>query len=111
MKAKDSLAGIVNRRKFVRLLGFAGGGAWLARLVKGATLNPSALRELLVRFPEKTDLILRTDRPPQLETPLHYFREDLTPNDAFYVRWHMEGIPTSIDLRTFRLQIAGHVER
>ena len=65
----------------------------------------------LVRFPQKTDLILRTDRPPQLETPLHFFREDLTPNEAFYVRWHLEGIPTSVDLRAFRLQIEGHVQR
>ncbi len=62
-------------------------------------------------FPEKTDLILLTDRPPQLETPLKYFCEDLTPNDAFFVRWHNEGIPTSVDLRTFRLSVGGHVER
>ncbi|HVV71203.1 MAG TPA: molybdopterin-dependent oxidoreductase, partial [Verrucomicrobiae bacterium] len=47
----------------------------------------------------------------QLETPLHYFRQDLTPNEAFYVRWHLEGIPTSINLDSFRLQIGGHVEK
>ncbi len=40
-----------------------------------------------------------------------YFREDLTPNDAFYVRWHLEGIPTSIDVEAFRLRIEGHVEK
>jgi len=44
----------------------------------------------LVRFPEKAEMILLTDRPPQLETPLHYFRQDLTPNKAFFVRWHLE---------------------
>jgi DMSO/TMAO reductase YedYZ molybdopterin-dependent catalytic subunit len=54
-------------------------------------------------------MILLTDRPPQLETPLHYFRQDLTPNEAFFVRWHLEGIPTSVDLRTFRLNVSGHV--
>jgi hypothetical protein len=32
--------------------------------------------------PEKTEMILLTDRPPQLETPLHYFRQDLTPMDT-----------------------------
>lgn len=63
----------------------------------------------LVRFPEKTDLILLTDRPPQLETPLKYFKHDLTPNDAFFVRWHLSGIPTRVDLRTFRLALKGHV--
>lgn len=63
----------------------------------------------MARFPEKANLILRTDRPPLLETPLHYFRQDLTPNEAFYVRWHESGIPTTVDLQTFRLNVAGHV--
>jgi hypothetical protein len=44
-------------------------------------------------------LVLQTDRPPQLETPLHYFRQDLTPNDAFFVRWHLAGMPTQVDTR------------
>lgn len=53
---------------------------------------------------------LLTDRAPQLETPLHYFRQDFTPNDAFFVRWHLEGIPTAVD-DSFRLTIGGHVEK
>lgn len=65
----------------------------------------------MARFPEKADLVLLTDRPPLLETPLHYFRQDLTPNNAFFVRWHLEGIPTSVDLREFRLRVGGHVQR
>ena len=65
----------------------------------------------MVRFPEKRELVLQTDRPPQLETPLHYFRQDFTPNDAFFVRWHLAGIPTQVDTRSFRLQIDGHVQR
>ena len=48
----------------------------------------------MVRFPQKRELILLTDRAPQLETPLHYFRQDFTPNEAFFVRWHVAGIPT-----------------
>jgi len=63
----------------------------------------------MARFPEKTDLYLLTDRPPQLETPLKYFQQDLTPNDAFFVRWHLAQVPTSVDLKTFRLAIGGHV--
>src|SRR3974390_17267 len=62
----------------------------------------------LVRYPQKTDLILLTDRPPQLETPLEYFETDLTPNEAFFVRWHLSGIPTSVDTRTFRLEVSGN---
>ena len=63
----------------------------------------------LVAYPQKTDLILLTDRPPQLETPLRYFRTDLTPNDAFFVRWHLSGIPTTVDVRDFRLEVGGLV--
>ena len=62
-----------------------------------------------VRYPDKTDLILLTDRPPQLETPLHYFRQDLTPNEAYFVRWHLAAIPTRVDSGTFRLVIDGAV--
>jgi DMSO/TMAO reductase YedYZ molybdopterin-dependent catalytic subunit len=83
----------------------------MSPLLPRASPNVSPQPEQLVRFPEKADLILRTDRPPQLETPLRYFLEDFTPNEAFYVRWHLEGIPTSIDPRVFRLQIGGHVEK
>ena len=95
----------------MRLLGLSTGGTWFAPLLTAASPNPHGPVDQLVRFPEKTELILRTDRPPQLETPLFYFREDFTPNEAFYVRWHLEGIPTSVDLGKFRLQISGHVER
>jgi DMSO/TMAO reductase YedYZ molybdopterin-dependent catalytic subunit len=63
----------------------------------------------LARFPEKDPLILLTDRPPQLETPLRYFREDLTPNEAHFVRWHLSGIPTAVDLKTWRLEVGGNV--
>ncbi len=51
------------------------------------------------------------DRPPCLETPWEYYRFDLTPNDAFYVRWHLQFIPTTVDLRTWRLRVGGHVNR
>ncbi|HTL56084.1 MAG TPA: molybdopterin-dependent oxidoreductase [Candidatus Limnocylindrales bacterium] len=111
MKAKVSVAAhALNRREFMRLLALAGTGTLMAPLATRASQN-TPVSEQLVRFPQKTDLILRTDRPPQLETPLRFFREDLTPNEAFYVRWHLEGIPTSIDLETFRLQIDGQVEK
>jgi DMSO/TMAO reductase YedYZ molybdopterin-dependent catalytic subunit len=92
------------------MLGASGAGSLVSPLLTAAGAGVNATPEQLVGFPEKTKLILRTDRPPQLETPLHYFLEDFTPNEAFYVRWHLEGIPTSIDLDAFRLQISGHVE-
>src|SRR5579863_9323177 len=61
--------------------------------------------------PQKTPLILLTDRPVQLETPREYFRQVFTPNDAFYVRWHLSGIPSAVDLKQWKLQIEGNVRR
>jgi sulfite dehydrogenase (cytochrome) subunit A len=102
----------MNRRGFLRLIGATGAAA----LTSSCNRFNSAARTLsspapLARFPEKTEMMLLTDRAPQLETPLHYFRQDLTPNEAFFVRWHLEGVPTSVDLRTFRLTVSGHVRQ
>src|SRR6266436_1772749 len=102
----------LSRRAFIRLIAASSGAALASPMAMSAALNEadeSAPR--LVRYPEKSELILLTDRPPLLETPLHYFRQDLTPNEAFFVRWHLEGIPTSVDLRTFRLNVSGHVQQ
>jgi sulfite dehydrogenase len=63
------------------------------------------------RFPEKGDMIMLTDRPPQLETPLSIFQQDITPNDYFFVRWHLSQILTKIDIDTFRLYIGGAVDK
>src|SRR5262252_4791429 len=65
----------------------------------------------LVRYPEKIDLILLTSRPPQLETPMKYFDRAITPNEAFFVRYHVFPIPLEVDLATWRLRITGRVER
>jgi len=65
----------------------------------------------MVKYPEKKDMILLTDRPPQLETPLKIFRQDITPNEYFFVRWHLAQLPTKIDIDTFRLYIGGAVNK
>ncbi|MEW5847440.1 MAG: molybdopterin-dependent oxidoreductase [Myxococcota bacterium] len=65
----------------------------------------------LVTLPEKSPLIQLTDRPVQLETPRHHFLHAFTPASAFFVRWHLDGHPTRVDLATWRLQLDGHVER
>ena len=66
----------------------------------------------LVAFPEKRPLMVMTTRPPQLETPFPIFNENIfTPNDAFFVRWHLANIPSAIDLQTFRLTIRGRVKQ
>ena len=66
----------------------------------------------LVAYPGKRPLLQTTARPPQLETPFQVFDEGvITPNDAFFVRYHLADIPTSIDPDLFRLEISGHVDR
>ncbi|CAG2154308.1 Protein-methionine-sulfoxide reductase catalytic subunit MsrP [Cupriavidus yeoncheonensis] len=108
------------RRRFLQ-----GAGALMAQAALGATAldalaagtpgkvaMPFANGEReLATFPQKRPLILLTSRPPQLETPFSVFNEGiLTPNDAFFVRYHWSGIPTSIDPQTYRLRIGGHVK-
>jgi DMSO/TMAO reductase YedYZ molybdopterin-dependent catalytic subunit len=66
-------------------------------------------RRNLVAYPEKRPLIVLTSRPPQLETPFEVFNEGLiTPNDAFFVRYHNAGIPTSIDGDKHVIRIGGN---
>jgi DMSO/TMAO reductase YedYZ molybdopterin-dependent catalytic subunit len=65
----------------------------------------------LATQPQKAPLILLTDRPVQLETPRHYFLNAFTPNEAFYVRWHLETLPNSVDLKDWRFQVEGNVDK
>lgn len=66
----------------------------------------------LVAYPGKRPLIRLTARPPQLETPFSVFGEGaITPNDAFFVRYHLADIPLEIDVDAYRLAVGGHVER
>jgi len=49
--------------------------------------------QALFKLPGKVPLIKKTYRPPNFETPVEYFRTPITRNDAFFVRWHLAGIP------------------
>lgn len=60
---------------------------------------------LMDALPGKRALIKRSFRPPNYETPVALFRDAYTPNDAFYVRWHM-GVP-ELGLADWRLRVAG----
>ena len=56
----------------------------------------------LVAYPGKRPLIRQTTRPPQLETPFSVFDEGIiTPNDAFFVRYHLADIPADDRSRRF----------
>jgi sulfite dehydrogenase len=47
----------------------------------------------LYALPGKIPLIKKTYRPPNFETPVQFFRTTVTPNNAFFVRYHLAGIP------------------
>jgi sulfoxide reductase catalytic subunit YedY len=64
-----------------------------------------------VAFPQKRPLITYSDRPPLLETPREVFTSAITPNDLFFVRWHMPMIPTYINPNTFSITIDGEVTK
>jgi DMSO/TMAO reductase YedYZ molybdopterin-dependent catalytic subunit len=64
-----------------------------------------------VTYPQKSPLLRLTDRPIQLETPRAYFRSAITPNEAFYVRYHLPDIPNAVDLKTWRLELTGNFKR
>lgn len=88
-----------------------GAGAFAALTALGGLPEIVSAAPRMVRFPEKTDMILLTNRPPQLETPLKYFKELITPNEAVFVRWHISQLPTNIDLATWRIKVSGNVEK
>ena len=83
----------------------------LGTLARAATVDLPMVnghRKLAV-YPEKRPMIVLTSRPPQLETPWEVFNEGMiTPNDAFFVRYHNAGLPTSIDVDQHAIHIGGN---
>ena len=107
----------LSRRRFIAgmggvgltgLLGASARNAMAATLVELPFAN--GRRGLATNFPQKGAMLLQRTRPPLLETPWAVFDQGVfTPNDRFYVRWHLANIPTEIDPAKFRLNIRGHV--
>jgi sulfite dehydrogenase (cytochrome) subunit A len=80
--------------------------------VESITLPFGNGERLLVRYPQKRPLIRLTSRPPQLETPFSVFAEGpITPNDAFFVRYHLASLPYDVDPEKFILKVKGKVDR
>lgn len=113
------MSNIPHSRLRRRLLAAGGAGlatAGWASLGRAAGVAPASLdlpvangHRNLVAYPEKRPLIVLTSRPPQLETPFEVFNDGLiTPNDAFFVRYHNAGIPTSIDGDKHVIKIGGN---
>lgn len=83
---------------------------WPSALAETASLPFANGDRDLVAYPGKRPMLELSARPPQLETPFAVFDESLfTPNDAFFVRYHLAGIPTEIDPATYQIEIGGSV--
>ena len=114
---RRQLTSLPSRRRFLHVASAAGIAATFGDRGLGAVARQSRVtlpfdnggREL-VAYPQKRPLIVLTARPPQLETPFAVFNEGLlTPNDAFFVRYHWSGLPLSINPAAYRLRLGGHV--
>src|ERR1700749_2272073 len=66
----------------------------------------------IVSYPQKRPMTGPTSRPPQLETPFVVFNDGpITPNNAFFVRYHLSDLPYNIDPDKFTLQVKGKVDK
>ncbi len=87
--------------------GLALAGTGLAgRLAQAALPQGTLDSQRLESLPGKQPLLKRSYRPPNYESPPAAFAQDITPNDQFFVRWHLMNIP-QVDAREWRLSIGG----
>jgi DMSO/TMAO reductase YedYZ molybdopterin-dependent catalytic subunit len=78
---------------------------------KRADLSPdlpagTRAEAILEALPGKKPLIKLTYRPPNYETPASYLDSLFTPNNAFFVRYHLADIP-EVDERSWKLRVGG----
>lgn len=83
-----------------------------------STLIPQALPDgtraiaRFVNLPDKRRMLRLTDRPPNYASPVNVFTDAVTPNDRFFVRYHLDTVPSAADLDGWSLAVAGDaVER
>src|SRR3954453_12230191 len=109
---------MISRRQVLTAAGataLAGSGIatpkFFAAHAANAQLNPALPEGLrntatLESLPGKKPLIKLSYRPPNYESPLEYFRTPITPNDEFFVRYHLSDIP-EVDAKTWKLVVGG----
>ena len=108
-----------NRREFLKKsaggIALAGAVPLLSRHALAADLIAPGYSSLpagdieasvLEALPGKVPLIKRTWRPPNYETPPEFFTTDITPNKAFFVRYHLANIP-EVSADTWTLKVGG----
>ena len=103
---------MIDRRRFIAGLSVPALASLSSTVSAASSIwQPSELPEgaaaTLDSLPGKVPLIKRTYRPPNFETPIEYLRDPITRNDAFFVRYHLSGIPQKIDAKAWRLKVGG----
>lgn len=103
---------MVDRRHFIKKS--AGGLAALSGLAllqrSGLAATGTEESTIMEALPGKEALIKQTFRPPNYETPIHYFDTPFTPNNHFFVRYHNAVIP-EVKIGEWRLRIGGDAVR
>jgi sulfite dehydrogenase len=95
---------MIDRRDVLR-------GAALAAL-DSVTLPFANGERPMVKYPQKIPMLGLTSRPPQLETPFSVFNAGpITPNNAFFVRYHLADLPYDLDPDKFTLDVKGKVDK
>jgi DMSO/TMAO reductase YedYZ molybdopterin-dependent catalytic subunit len=99
-------------------VGVAGAGLVLQRVIGCDARAADALKlspmlpegtqaeAVLDTLPGKKPLIKLSYRPPNYETPIDAFGTAITPNDAFFVRYHLSDIP-KVDANTWKVAVGG----
>jgi DMSO/TMAO reductase YedYZ molybdopterin-dependent catalytic subunit len=109
---------MINRRAMMELAGSAlavGGSGLLSRAARAAEKSflteglPQGVYDTatLEALPGKKPLIKLSYRPPNYETPVSYFTSEFTPNDSFFLRYHLASIPEKIDAAQWKLRVGG----
>jgi sulfite dehydrogenase (cytochrome) subunit A len=108
---------MLHRRQLIQGGAAALAGSAIASPMKALALETATLpfangERPLVQYPQKRKLLRLTTRPPQLETPFSVYDEGVvTPNDAFFVRYHLADIPLAVDPDKFTLEVKGKVDK
>src|SRR4030081_2750255 len=107
---------MLDRREIMKRAGVValatGFGSFKAFALDTVTLPFNNGERPLAKYPHKRLTISQTSRPPQLATPFSVFNDGaITPNNAFFVRYHLADIPLNIDPDKFTLEIKGKVDR
>ena len=96
---------MTSRRSFLRI---ASAAALAARAIN--PLLTWAAEPSVINFPGKDGMIVRSYRFIDLETPVEFMTDWITPVNHFFVRNHMLE-PARIDVGSWKLSIGGAVER